>query len=164
MLPVVALATVVMCLSYPTASESLDGCQGPPSNVTSVVKPTLVFVWPCYVAGDTFLEEDPREVEWALDSEMSAQYRRLQEQVSTAGIDMLKALGALRLDFVSAKGRTERIRTTTVEWRGVLVHCPGRKVKRIGMAKAIVPDAEILDAVRSCDQLSVSQPSVPHPK
>jgi hypothetical protein len=160
MLEVVALVTALACSGSLAEGESLDGCQGPPSNAVSISRPTLIFVWPCFALGDTFLEPDPREVERVRDRKMRAQYLRLREELSVGGVEVLEASGALNLSFVNAKGEAERIRTTAVEWRGVLAFCPGQKVKRIAMAQAVVPDEEVLEALRGCYR----PPQAPAPK
>jgi len=153
-----------MGLAPSTDCESLQGCQGPPSLATTITKPALVFVWPCFAHADTFLEEDPREVERARDQEMLTQYRRLREGLSGTGIEVLKASGAVHMDFASAKGRAEKVRTTTVEWRGVLVFCPGRKVKKIKMAQAILLDRDIVGALGGCAPASGGPTSAVRPK
>jgi hypothetical protein len=150
MLWTASLALAAVGLASPANCEALQGCQGPPSSPAVLAKPTLVFVWPCFAHADTFLEEDPREDERTLDRKMQAQYVRLREKVAAAGMDVLKGSGAQHIDFTSPNGKAERIRTTTVQWRGVFAFCPGRKVKRISMAKSLVPDSEVLDAVRYC--------------
>jgi hypothetical protein len=140
----------LMCLASSVPAQSLDGCQGPPSETTSVSKPAVVFVWPCYAASDTFLAPDPREVEFARDRDMRAQYRRLRDRVSAAGGELLEASGALNLSFVSSSGSTEQVRTTKVNWRGVLIHCPGQTLRKLNVPGAPLPDKAILEPLEGC--------------
>lgn len=160
---VVALAAASAYLVAPLMSDTIQGCQGSPTTATVVSKPTLAFVWPCYAAADTFLEEDPREAELLRDREMRAQFLRLREDLKAGGVELLEASGAIHLDHVGPKASVEKIRTTTVDWRGVLVLCPGQKSRRIDMRKRIAPDAQILDAARGCGPSSDGKAKVAAP-
>jgi hypothetical protein len=72
--PAVVVA-LTLCLIPRGSGESLDGCMGAPPNATSLSMASVVFVWPCYVAGDTFLAPDPRDVEFERDRQLRAQFR-----------------------------------------------------------------------------------------
>jgi hypothetical protein len=146
-------AMAIICLARSGLAQSLDGCMGPPSKATSVSKPTVVFVWPCYVLGDTFLAPDPREVE--RDRQLRAQLGRLRDLVSGSGFQILEASGALNLRFVSPSGVIKNVRTTNGEWRGVLIHCPGQSIKKLKVPGAPPPDAAILGPVEGCGHGSV---------
>jgi hypothetical protein len=133
---------------------------GAPAKPTVVSKATVVFVWPCYAASDSFLEEDSREVEFERDRKARAQYLRLREGLSTGGRALLEASGALHVRFVSPRRGTEVVHTTAVDWRGVLVFCPDHKVRRISNPEAVVPDAVILDAAGACSGSQGQSPTV----
>lgn len=141
-------AAAATCLASPTRNKSLYGCQGAPSSPVRIAKPTLILVWPCFAQADA-VPEAPDDPERALDHKMSDQYMRLREEVTAAGVQLLKASGALHLDFMNPDGKTEKVRTNTVEWRGLLMFCPGRKVD---MKEGTFSDGELLDILRACVQ------------
>ena len=133
------------------------GCQGAPFQAAVVEKATLLFVWPCFAVADTFLEEDPREPQRVLDRKMQEQHLRLRDEVMDLGVDFTRASGALNLQFVSPGGRTEKVKTSKVDWRGVLIFCPGRKVM---VMPGLVSDAAILEELRSCQDGRPTTPRV----
>ena len=153
LLRAMTLAAAVCWTSVAAAAERLDGCQGPPAHATTIARPTLVFVWPCFAHPGISLDEDPAfEAERARDREMSAQYRRIRERLSAVDTDLLEASGAVHLRVLDATGKTELVRTTTAGWRGVLVLCPNRRMKRIEAVEALASDSDVLRALQDCGQ------------
>jgi hypothetical protein len=147
---VAVLAGATMCLARPGVGQSLDGCMGQPSNATAVSKRAIVFVWPCYAVADSFLAPDSRDVEFERDRQMRAQLRRVRELLSGSGVQVLEASGALNLRFVSPTGAVEQVRTTNVDWRGVLVHCPGHRLKTLTVPSAPLDGDSILLPIEAC--------------
>ncbi len=149
-----ALVLASLCLARPGIAESLDGCMGPPAKPTSVSKPTVVFVFRCYAAADYFLAPDPEEADKERDRQLRAQARRLRGALATSGVEVLEASGALNLRFVSASNVVTTVRTKDVDWRGLLIHCPGQSLRKRKVLGEPEPDIAILGLLEACNQPS----------
>jgi hypothetical protein len=148
----VALIGIVVSGTAWAQAETPDGCQGPPAQETTISKATVVFIWPCFAHADTFLESDPTEAQRILDDSMLTQYLRLRARFSSAEGEAIKASGAVHLRVIHPGRTSELIRTTQVGWRGVLVVCPRRSVKRLEAAQALVLDTDIVKALAACNE------------
>jgi hypothetical protein len=99
----VALTAVMVSGTVRAQAATTDGCQGPPTQETTITKATVVFIWPCFAHADTFLEPDPTEAQRILDDKMLTQYVRLRARFSSAEGEVIKASGAFNLRVIHSR-------------------------------------------------------------